>query len=52
MTEIKVYNSSLVLFHSIKSVMKRASSYSKGSLMLDIMKSIKKMLRLYCDKCM
>jgi len=52
LTEIKVYNSSLFLFHSIKSVIKRAQSYSKGRLMLDIINSIKKMLRIYCDKCL
>ena len=51
LTEIKVYNSSLFLFHSIKSVIKRATSFSRGRLMLDIINSIKKMLRIYCDKC-
>lgn len=52
LTEIKVYNSSLFLFHSIKSVIKRAQSFSRGRLMLDIIHSIKKMLRIYCDKCL
>ena len=52
LTEIKVYNSSLFLFHSIKSVIKRVTTFSRGRLMLDIINSIKKMLRIYCDKCL
>lgn len=51
LTEIKVYNSSLFLFHSIKNVIKRAQGFSRGRLFLDIINSIKKILRIYCDRC-
>ena len=51
LTEIKVYNSCLVLFHSIKGVVKRANLYSRGQLMVDITRCVKKILRLYAEKC-
>lgn len=51
LTEIKVYNSSLFLFHSIKNAIKRAGTYSRGQLMLEITRCIKRILKIYCDKC-
>lgn len=47
-----MYNSSVVLFHSIKSVLARVKQYSKGSLIVDILRVIKKILLYYRDKCM
>lgn len=51
LTEMKVFNSSIVLFHGIKNVIRRASNYSRGSLLLDILRVIKKVFRFYSDRC-
>jgi len=51
LTEIKVFNSSIVLFHGIKNTIKRASTYSKGNLLLDILRVIKRMFGVYSEKC-
>jgi hypothetical protein len=40
-----------VLFHGIKNAIRRASAYSKGNLLLDIIRVIKKMFRIYSDRC-
>lgn len=52
LTEIKVYNSSVVLFHSIKSVLGRVKQYSRGSLVINILRVIKDILKYYRDKCL
>lgn len=46
-----MYNSSVVLFHSIKSVLSRVKQYSKGPLILNILDVIKKVLIYYRDRC-
>lgn len=51
LAEIKVFHSSVVLFHGIKNAIRRASNYSRGNLLLDIMRVIKKMFKIYSDKC-
>ena len=51
LAEIKVYNSSIVLFHGIKNCIRRASNYSKGHLLLDILRVVKKTFRVYSDRC-
>ncbi len=47
--DTKFYNSSIVMFHGIKNSIKRASNYSKGTLMLDMIKVVKKVLRYYAE---
>lgn len=51
MAEIKVYNSSIVLFHGIKNCIRRASTYSRGNLLLDILRIVKRVFKTYADKC-
>ena len=51
LAEIKVYNSSIVLFHGIKNCIRRASTYSRGNLLLDILRIVKRVFRNYADKC-
>ena len=46
-SELKVYNSALVLFHGIKGSVRRASTYSKGALLIEILRVVKKMFYLY-----
>ena len=40
-----------MLFHGIKNCIRRASTYSKGHLLLDILKVVRKSFRTYADKC-
>ena len=46
-SELKVYNSALVLFHGIKGSVRRASNFSKGSLLIEILRVVKKMFYIY-----
>ena len=50
MNEIKVFNSSLFLFTSIKNVINRASQYSRTQAMFDIFRVIKDSLKFYADE--
>lgn len=49
-SDLKVLNSSLYLFNYIKTVLKRASQYSRSQTMFDIYRVIKKALKLYNDQ--
>jgi hypothetical protein len=49
-SDLKVLNSSLYLFNYIKTVLKRASQYSRSQTMFDIYRVIKKALKLYTDQ--
>lgn len=49
-SDLKVLNSSLYLFNYIKTVLKRASQYSRSQTMFDIYRVIKKTLRLYSEE--
>jgi hypothetical protein len=40
-----------VLFHGIKNAIRRASTYSRGNLLLDILRVVKKMFKIYSEKC-
>jgi vacuolar protein sorting-associated protein 53 len=50
-SELKVYNSALVLFHGIKGSVRRASNFSKGGLLIDILRVVKKMFYIYSERC-
>lgn len=50
-SELKVYNSALILFHGVKNSVRRASNFSKGSLLLEILKVVKKMFVIYSERC-
>lgn len=51
LTEIKVFNSSIVLFHGIKNAIRRASNYSRGNLLLEILSVVKRAFKIYSEKC-
>jgi hypothetical protein len=51
LSELKVFNSALVLFHGVKNSVRRASTYSKGQLLLDILRVVKKIFLIYSERC-
>lgn len=51
LSELKVFNSALVLFHGVKNCVRRASNYSKGTLLLDILRVVKKIFLIYSERC-
>jgi vacuolar protein sorting-associated protein 53 len=51
LSELKVFNSALVLFHGVKNSVRRASNYSKGQLLLDILRVVKKIFIIYSERC-
>lgn len=40
-----------MLFHGIKNTIRRASNYSRGNLLIDIVRVVKKMLKINSEKC-
>lgn len=40
-----------MLFHGVKNSIRRAGNYSKGTLMLEILRVVKKVFRIYSEKC-
>lgn len=50
-SELRVYNSALILFHGVKNSVRRASNFSKGPLLLDILKVVKKIFVIYSERC-
>jgi hypothetical protein len=51
LSELKVFNSALVLFHGVKNSVRRASNYSRGQLLLDILRIVKKIFIIYSERC-
>jgi hypothetical protein len=51
LSELKVFNSALVLFHGVKNSVRRASNYSRGQLLLDILRVVKKIFIIYSERC-
>lgn len=49
-SDLKVLNSSLYLFNYIKTVLKRASQYSRSQTMFDIYRVIKRALKFYTEE--
>ena len=40
-----------MLFHGVKNSVRRASTYSKGQLLLDILRVVKKIFLIYSERC-
>lgn len=46
-----MFNSALVLFHGVKNSVRRASTYSKGQLLVEMLRVVKKMFVIYSERC-